>query len=109
MLLANAGIELYDLVAAAEIAVSGKGELVVDPTFGEGEGAACVMAGAVMGGSGSVVAFESRGDVGLEEFEKGKELLERACGKRENLMRACLRGEGGGRKGSFDDNEGGME
>ncbi|KAJ2767597.1 exosome non-catalytic core subunit rrp46, partial [Coemansia nantahalensis] len=90
--LVDAGIPLRTMVAAATCAVLPGGEVVVDPTQEEADGAQSVHTFAFGGsaGDGEPVYADSRGDFGVDEYNACYDLCATAAGRVLAFMRSAV-------------------
>ena len=91
MAIADAGVEMYDIVAACEV-VSHSSQLLLDPTLGESESAARTssLVLSYMPSLKQVSLTLQDGRTSLSTLEKMTELCLDGCARIAGAMRKCL-------------------
>ncbi|KAG2483161.1 hypothetical protein HYH03_017953 [Edaphochlamys debaryana] len=87
--LADAGVELHDLVSAVQVVKCG-GQLLLDPSLEEGGAAEGSLLLAAMASTGEVTHMEVRGRWGDGELREGLELALGGCGQLRGAVREAL-------------------
>ncbi|GMH83491.1 hypothetical protein TrST_g455 [Triparma strigata] len=77
--LADAGVEMMDMVSCCTVSLHGSDVMVMDPSTSESDGEDGRVTIALMASTGNVNMYEQKGSLGMEELKRVSELAKKGC------------------------------